>query len=226
MTRLLRCAALVLGGVLAASTAMAYGLNITATGDDFTFVSSNGGAYYGGANWDNWHYADVFGFSLAPGEERNLVFHVHDHWGLNGDENPGAFLAQLDIAPGSGLMWETGGATLLTNTNDWLYALSDPLAGPATWYTPHSGWASSRPMTSGVQTNAASIWKHTNGGPIAGIADDAQWIWSLENFTVEAPTDVWFKLNRSVAPVPETGSGWLVGFGLAGLVVVGGARRK
>jgi hypothetical protein len=235
-TKSITCALLLLGAVALAPAAGAYGLLVTATGDNFLTISINGGAYWGGPNAAAYQLADQFSMTIPDDMDLSLIFHVHNAFGLNDPLDPGGFLAQLDLTDA---LWSNGTSRLLTNVTDWQYALRDPLLGPTSWYTPASGWPSQWPVTSIIpQTNGLSMWSELMDQPVAGIDESAQWLWAPQNYAVGAPGDTWWRfspvVNRPDKPddpndpptptVPEPGTMGLMAVGV--LALVARSRRK
>ncbi|MBI5836598.1 MAG: PEP-CTERM sorting domain-containing protein [Candidatus Eisenbacteria bacterium] len=242
--KLFAAAAMLLAVGMNATPAHAFILTLTATGDDRMTVSTDHGPYYAGRHFDDWRHADSFDFNLsAPGKEHEIIIHVQEADIDAPGMKPGAFLAQVSITPGSGFVWESTGTDMLTtNMTDWEYAVMDPLYNSdVQWYDPWSGWsgpsflvAGANPTVAvGPQTNGRSVWTTYNGGPVAGIANEAMWIWEPENELMPGQRDTWYRLRTNIVaekkdptpdPVPEPGSGILVALGLAGAML--GARRK
>jgi hypothetical protein len=229
------CAVVLLGMLAAVPVAGAYNLIVTATGDDFLTISANGGSYVAGPNWAEWEMADFFDWTIPDGQEISLIFHVRNAFGLNAPNDPGAFMAQLDL---EGALWESGSSRLLTNLADWEYSLADPLLGPTAWYEPASGWESSYPSSSlSPQLNGSGLWYEWADGPLLDFDENAAWLWAPQNFSTSAPGNTWWRTTMKVKKqdkptppeppvpsVPEPGSVALMALGVLALTVTG--RKK
>jgi hypothetical protein len=159
-----------------------------------------------GTNSSTWQLADSHTLSgLEAGKQYQIVWEVENLWSEQyppGRNNPAGFLAQIafgvqpPILPSEG--WEFA-----------LYTYSGAPFSSLNW-TAAKEWGAN---------SGSNIWITANGGPIAGIDANAQWIWSANN--------IWdqhgFVRTTFTAPVPLPAAAWMLGAGLVGLVAV---RRR
>lgn len=68
----------------------------------------------------------------------------------------------------------------------------------------------------------ANVWTSANGGAVAGISTDANWIYSANNFA-SADASVWIRTSISIQSVPEPG---VLGLSLLGLLTIGLVLRR
>lgn len=214
-SRLLATAAL--GAALAATGAQAATLTGTLTADnEYNAYLSTNDAVLGDlvATGANWTVAQSFNANLAPGQTYYLHVVANNWYGIsnmNGG-NPDAFLGSFSLS-GAGFTFANGLQTLNTDTTNWrvIPHAYQPLNAVNDWTVPNQTpdqWS----------TNAGpNIWTVNSGGPIAGIAPEAGWIWSHEDPGGEAM----FSTTISALSVPEPAT-WglmIVGFGGVGAVL-------
>lgn len=146
-----------------------------------------------GVNEGTWQRADSYSFDLGAGTHYFAWFGLNV--GAGGPRNPAGFLAEITWAgnsSSSGSSWDAAAS------------FADVLAGTATWV----------PATEYGANGGANIWTSVNGGPIAGISGNAQWIWSANNFSAAMDREV---VIRASIVVSEPGALALLGIALIGL---------
>ncbi len=194
---------------LVSSAAFAIPVTVNMTGDN---IISNGGLCYdasclGGTGWSDLG-ADTSNFnSWQNSSSLTLDLDLGTHWfawnvtnvNTGSSRNPAALLAEI--------LWD-GGANY--SSSDWeVYDIaSGSLIENATEY--------------GLN-GASNIWNSVNGGAVAGISNNANWIWSSNNFGASMPQDLWIRTSITISEVPEPGSIALFAIGIIGLMF---ARRR
>lgn len=159
-----------------------------------------------GANSTNWQKADTYQLSLQPGQSYRIVWEVQNLWDypspLPGPDNPAGFLAQISF----------GGQTPILTSDSW------KVANYTTYNIPFDQMTWVNAETWGANSGS-NIWNTVNGGAIAGIDGNAQWIWTSNNIKDQHI----FVATQFTAPVPLPAAAWMLGAGLIGLVAL---RRR
>ena len=190
------------GGFMTSAHAIPVTINMTAD----NIVSSGGLCFdascQGGIGWtglvnaSNWQHSDSVTFDLGAGTH-SFAWNV-TNTGNAGDGNPAALLAEI--------LWDGNANYSSSGWEVYDYA-SGSFVANATEYGLNGG---------------ANIWTDVNGGPVAGISTNANWIYTAVNGS-DAPASAWIRTSITVASVPEPGILGLFGVGLIGLAM---ARRK
>lgn len=148
----------------------------------------------------DWRFADTYTLDLGAGTHYFAWFGLN--MGTGSETNPAGFLAEITWAGGSS---SSGSAWDIATPFD------DVFAGTANWVS----------ATEYGANGGANIWTSVNGGPVAGISGNAQWIWSANNFNAEMDREV--VIRTSIRIVPEPGTLALLG---VGLLAIGLIRRR
>jgi hypothetical protein len=129
--------------------------------------------------------------------------------------NPDAFIGSFSLT-GSGFTFADGGASLDTDTTDWQ---ADVVSSPA--YPMTSGsWVAPGDAPTSFATNGNGIWGTVNGGPVAGISSNADFIWGDQ---IADTGESFFSTKITASAVPEP-AGWALM--LVGLGGIGGFLRR
>lgn len=150
-------------------------------------------------NGTDWRAADTVALDLGPGTYY-FAWQV-ENLGSPGSGNPAGLLAEI--------LWD-GQANVSSSAWE-VYSLeSGASIASATEYGLNGG---------------ANVWTSANGGAIAGISTDANWIYSANNFA-DADPSVWIRTSISIRAVPEPGVLGLSVFGLLATIGLAFRRRR
>jgi len=172
----------------------------------FTTVGSNAG---------NWRIADTYALDLVAGQTYQIIWQTMNadpNGQPLGPKNPGGLLAQIDLPDQSSLLSSSSWEVALLEQG--LILPANPDFNTWTWFGAYAYGENSGP----------SIWTTVLGSPVAGIDEDAHWIWWENNFGNIPPDvedSVFVRATFDVpAPIPDPGTIYLLGSGLIGLAAL------
>lgn len=166
------------------------------------------------ASLGNWQMATTLSVDLEICSTYEIIFKAINV-GIPGTGNPGGFLGEI-----AGACLGAGSSSPLSDST-WAVGVvyGDSSADPSS-----VSWCSA---TTYGNNGGSNIWSSVKGGPIDGISTGAQWIWTADNFDdpcAPGPNDSVFikaTVHPVSSPIPEPGTLFLLGFGLAGLAGYG-----
>lgn len=148
------------------------------------------------SNANNWRRSDSLTIDLGAGTY-SFAWLV-TNYGSGSRGNPASLLAEI--------LWD-GNANYSSSAWELFDSNNGGFLANATEYGLNGG---------------ANIWNRANGGPVAGISTNANWIYTANNFANADPS-AWIRTSITVVSVPEPAVLGLFGLGLIGLAVM---RRK
>lgn len=170
-------------------------------------------------NLSNWRIPSTWELDIGGYDRYSLIWKIQNSGDAAGN-NPGGFLAEFIDNPLGGdvdpLQFDNGS---LLSSMTWLVSLDQ------------SQWVSATEW--GANNDPDTIWYKNmriddgtgnlvlDPGPVADISDEAQWIWWAEN-GAQSPETVYVRVDIG-NPVPEPGTFFLLGMGLAGMLTI---RKK
>jgi len=128
--------------------------------------------------------------------------------------NPDAFIGSFSLS-GTGFVFANGGTSLNTDTTDWQ---SEVVASPS--YTIDWNAPGGTPVSFATNADTSSIWYGADGGPLAGISPNADYVWGSEPAT---DTGESFFSTEITQPLPEPAAWALM---LVGIGAMGGMLRR
>ena len=197
-------------GAAEAATSPTYDVTVTYTADNYVnnwWLKNDSGVELlsAGENRDDWKVADTETFQLDAYQTHELIWEVFNFSG------PGGFLGQIDSDA-------TGWPGTYPSSAEWFVAIQNPDFSGLNFDV--LNWEAASEY--GRNDEGSTVWYDANGGPVAGIAGNAEWIWTDKN---DPPSSIhnYAFVKGVLHAVPIPGAVWLLGTGLASLLVI---RRK
>ena len=149
-------------------------------------------------NMGDWTKSDSLTLDLGPGTY-SFAWNI-TNIGTASSSNPAALLAEI--------MWD---GNVNYSSSSWeVYDINTGATlANATEYGNNGG---------------ANIWTSVNGGAVAGISTNANWIYTANNFANADPS-AWIRTSITINGVPEPGMLALLGIGLLGLTLTSRKRN-
>jgi hypothetical protein len=138
---------------------------------------------------DEWRTSESFSTTLAPG-----TYYLH-LTGMDKRQVIAGFLGDFTLT--GNLAFSNGLQSLFTNTTNWTVRDTD-------WSNTTFGT-----LTSIGQNSVAEPWLSANGGPISGINNNAEWIWTDNGNFNDSPR--FFSTKITVTPEPFSAALFLIG---------------
>ena len=189
-------------------------VEVTYTADNITGSwFQNGGSPTSlplGPNANEWWNADTQTLNLDINHNYQLIWQTKNS--SSSSSGPGGFLAEITSPV------PIEGSSLLSSANWEIFVQYGSLETPANFDL--LAWSAA---TEWGQNNGSAFWRK-----VAGIHDDAQWIWGPDNFDMPkapGPNDAVF-IRAMVHPTPVPSAMLLLSTGLLGLEAIRRTRRK
>ena len=148
------------------------------------------------SNLSNWHKSDSLTIDLSDGTYY-FTWDIFNNLPASSG-NPAGLLAEI--------LWDGN-----TNYSSSAWEIYDVSTG-----------ATIENATEYGLNGGSNIWKRVNGGPVAGISTNSNWIYTSNNFS-RADESAWVRTSITIHSVPEPGVLALITVGLLGLTFM---RRK